>query len=198
MLQSGLRFRGRPLQLQHFGVQRTQFAFHSQRSGFRRAAAADDAALIRGAVGSHERIRGIFARQAFRDFGLLHQERRLQPRQKLLGGGPQRIAKLDQAVQARNGFLFDFKRRDRLVRLQIQLPKRIHEERGAPADLLAQQRDSGARNVERFHDDIFELIAQKLFDGALVLLLDFGVIGKHADGAEAVRFLSDLILMRGE
>ena len=193
VMQRGLRFRSRAFELQHFGIERAQLALHSQWSRFGRAAAAHHAALIRGAVGSDKRIRGILAREPLRHRGLLHQERRLQPRQELLRRRPQRIAEFHQAVEPRNGFLFDFEGHDRLVRLQIQLAERIHEERRAPADFLAQQRDSRARHVERLHDDIFQFVAQELLDGALVLLLDFGVIGQHADGAETVRFFAALI-----
>ena len=51
VMQRRLRFRSRAFELQHFGIERPQFALHSQRPGFRWAAAAHHAALIRGAVG---------------------------------------------------------------------------------------------------------------------------------------------------
>ena len=41
--------------------------------------------------------------------------------------------------------------------------------------------------VEGFDDDILEFVAQELFDGALVLRFDFGVIGQYADGAKIAR-----------
>ena len=72
--------------------------------GFRRAAAADDASLIGGAVRRHEGIRRILARQPFGDLSLFHKKRGLQARQKLFCGRTQRIAELHQAIEARNGF----------------------------------------------------------------------------------------------
>ena len=86
-----------------------------------RAAAADDAALIAGAVGRHEGILRIFARQPLRHCDAFHQICRLQPRQKLLRRRAQRIAELHQPVEARNHAVFDSKRHDRLVRRSFSL-----------------------------------------------------------------------------
>ena len=196
VMERRLRFRSRALELQYFGVQRAQFAFHAERARFRRTAAADDAALIRRAVGRHERIRGILAREALGHRGLFHQERRLQPRQKLLRRRAQRIAKFHQTIEARNGFPFDLEGHDRLVRLQIQLAQRIHEKRRAAADFVAQHGNARAGHVKGFDDDVLQLVAQKLFDGALVFLLDFGIVGQHADGAESGGFIA--VLARSE
>src|SRR5215470_14032353 len=41
-----------------------------------------------------------------------------------------------------------------------------------------------------FHDDILKFFAQILFDGGFVPFLNFGVIGKHADGAEVLLAMS--------
>ena len=69
--------------------------------------------------------------------------------------------------------------------LYIQVAKRIHEERRAAAHFVAQQSDAGARLVERFDDDVLELVAKELLDRAFVFFLDFGVVGEQADGAES-------------
>ena len=53
-------------ELRNFGVERAQFALHSERAGFVRAATGDHAALVAGAVGRHERVLRIFACQVFR------------------------------------------------------------------------------------------------------------------------------------
>src|SRR6185437_4976179 len=68
------------------------------------------------------------------------------------------------------------------------LAERIHEEGGAPADFFAQQGDAGAGMIEGFDDDVFELFAQELLDGAFVLFLYLGVIGQKSGGAKAARF----------
>ena len=192
VMQRRLRFRCRAFELQHFRVQRAQFALHAERARFRRTAAADDAALIGRAVGRHEGIRGILAREPLGHRGLFHEERRLQPRQKLLCRRAQRIAKLHQTIEARNGFAFDLEGHDRLVRLQIQFAQRIHEKRGAAADFVAQHGNARAGHVKGFDDDVLQLVAQKLFDGVLVFLPDLGIIGQHADGAEAGGFIAVL------
>ena len=100
VLERGLRFRRCALELQHFHVQRAQFALHAQRARFRRASAADYAALISRSVRRDERVRGIFSREPLGHFGLFHEERGLQARQELFCRRAQRIAKLHEAVQA--------------------------------------------------------------------------------------------------
>ncbi len=120
-------------------------------------------------------------------------KRRLQPRQKLLCRRAQRIAEFHETVEPRDGLLFDLEWHNRFIRLQIQFAKRVHEERGAPADFLAKNRDARARDIECLHHDVFQFVAQKLFDRALILLLDFGVIGQHADGAEPAGIIAALI-----
>ncbi len=187
-----LRFRCRSLELQYFGIQRTQFALHAKWTCFRRTAAADDAALIGCAIGRHEGICGILARQPLGHRGLFHEECRLQTWQKLLCCLAQRIAEFDQAVEARNGFPFDLEGHDWLVRLQIELAQRIHEKRGAAADFVTQHGNAGAGDVKSFDDDVLQLVAQKLFDGVLVFLSDLGIIGKHANGAETRGFIAVL------
>ena len=164
VVQRRLCFRSRAFELQHLGIERAQLTLHAQRSRFRWAAAAHHAALIGGAIGCDEGIRRILAREPLRHRGRFHQERRLQPRQELLRRRPQRIAEFHQAIEPRNGFLFDLEGHDRLVRLQIQLAERVHEERRAPADFVAQQRDARAGHVKGLHDDVFQFVAQELLD----------------------------------
>ena len=78
-------------------------------------------------------------------------------------------------------------------RSHFEAAGRIDEERGAAADFLTQQRDSGARLIERFDDHVFEFFAEKLLDGGFVFFLHLGVIGEQADGAEAARAESDRV-----
>jgi hypothetical protein len=59
----GLRFAGFAFEAQYVGVEFAQFALHHQRSGFGGASAADHAALIAGAVGGDEMLRGMLSRQ---------------------------------------------------------------------------------------------------------------------------------------
>ena len=114
-LKSGLRFARLPLQAQRLRFERPQLTLHDQRAGLRRTPAGDRASLIAGAIGRQEVIRGIFARQAFGGFGVFHQESGLQARQKLFCRRTERVAKFDQAVQARDQCRFGRKRHDRLI-----------------------------------------------------------------------------------
>ena len=109
----------------------------------------------------------------------------MQSRQKLFRRRTQRIAEFHETIEARNGFAFNLKRHDGLVRLQIQLAQRIHEKCGAAADFIAQHGNARAGHVKSFNDDILQLVAQELLDGVFVFLPDLRIIGEHANGAEA-------------
>jgi len=76
--------------------------------------------------------------------------------------------------------------------LHIELAQRIHEECGAASDFITQHGNAGAGHIKRFDDDVFQFVAQKLFDGAFVFLTHLGVIGEHANGTEAGGFISAL------
>ena len=107
-------------------------------------------------------------------------------RQKMFCGRTERVAEFDQAIEPRDALPpASAGNASASGVVNVQLAQRIHEECGAAAHLVAQQSHARARLVERFDDDVFQFIAQKLFDGAFVLFLHFGVIGQQADGAEA-------------
>ncbi|HEY2736608.1 MAG TPA: hypothetical protein VGI70_21560, partial [Polyangiales bacterium] len=176
------------LELRHFRVERTQFALHHQRASLIGAAAGDHAALEAGAVRRHERILRIVARQFFRGNRPVGQISCFEPRQKLLRRRSEWVAKFHQLVESRHNAVFSSEIHDRLVfiKAQVQAAQRIDEERRAPADLFAQQRNSRARVIVRLHDDILELIAKILLDRCFVLLFDFGVVRKHTHRVEIV------------
>ena len=184
VVQCRLRLRSRAFKLQHLGIEQAQLSLHPQRARLGRAATAHHAALVRGAVGRDERVRWIFTREPFRHGSLCHKKRRVQPRQKLLCRRAQWIAEFHETVEPGDGLLFNLERHNRFVWLQIQFAQRVHEKRGPSADFLAEEGNARARDVECFHHNIFQFVAQKLFHRALVLLLDLGVIGQHAHSAE--------------
>src|SRR5208282_4648374 len=70
---------------------------------------------------------------------------------------------------------------------RVQAGSGVDEECGAAAHLVAQERDAGARLVERLDDDVLELIAQELFHGAFVFFLHFGKVGEQPNGPESAR-----------
>ena len=101
--------------------------------------------------------------------------------------GPSGSRNSTRRSRRETSFPFDLRRARRgSFGCTIQLAQRIHEERGAAADFVAQHGDARARHVEGFNDHVLQFVAQELFDGAFVFRLDFGIIGQHADGAEAV------------
>ena len=150
-----------------------------------------DASLIARAVGRQEAVRGIFARQPLRRFGVFHQETRTAA----AAGTAWPPDPADREIRPGGRGARPCPARPQTARPaplhgQIQVAQRIHEERGAPANFVAQHGDAGARVIEGFNDHVFQFVAQELFDGALVLRFDFGVIGQHADGAEVARVAS--------
>src|SRR5262245_1284709 len=126
------------------------------------------------------------ARETFGRSGRLDEEGGLQSRQELLGRGAQRVAKLDEPIEAGNDPILWAKGDRGLGLAELQVAQRINKEGGPPADLVAQQRNACSRVVERLHHDVFQLLAQELLDGALVFFLYLGVVGEYSDGAEAV------------
>ena len=107
--------------------------------------------------------------------------------QEIFGGRAERLAKFDEAVEARD----EISRHGRAIFhfVHVEGAGRIDEEGGAAADVLAQQRDARAGLIERFDDDVFEFFAEKLLDGGFVFFLDLGVIGEQAErrGIRATR-----------
>ncbi len=177
-----------------FDLQRAQFAFGCQRTGFSRAATRDGAPLIAGSIRSQENVNGILASQPLRGFGLLHEESRPEPGQELLCRRSKRIAKFDESVEARNAG-FKGKRSDMIVIAEIQAAQGIDKEGGAPAELFAQKGDAGTRVIKGLNNHIFEFVAKKLLHGGFVLGLDFCVVGKQTDGT---KIPGHFVAIRGE
>src|ERR1700730_12318725 len=69
--------------------------------------------------------------------------------------------------------------------MDIQIAKRIDKKSRAAAHFIAEKSDAGPRMVERFDDDILELVAKELLDRALVWFLDLGVVGEQSDGVKS-------------
>ena len=47
--------------------------------------------------------------------------------------------------------------------------------------------DARPRLIEGFDDNVLELVAKKLLDGAFIFFLYFGVVGQQSNGAETAR-----------
>ncbi len=169
-----------------FGVEGAEFALHAKGPGFVGAATGDHASLIGGAVGCHESVLRIFAGEFFRGGSAVSEIGTSQSGQKLFGGGAERIAEFDEFVETRVNAVFSAERNDRLVIGDLEIFGGVDEESGAAADFVAQEGDAGASVIKSFDHDVFEFIAEILFDGRFVVLGDFGVIGEHTDGAEIV------------
>ena len=115
----------------------------------------------------------------------VRQIRRAQPWQELFCRRTKRIAEFHQLVEPRDDSVFRAEIHDGLVfRGRTQVTERVDEESCSATHLIAEHGNAGARMVVGFDDDVFELVAQVLLDGGFVLLLDFSVIGQHADGAK--------------
>ena len=127
--------------------------------------------------------------------GLVSEIAGTEARQKLFCRRAEGIAEFDELVEAGDDAVFGAEVHDGLVVLEFQIAQGIDEEGGAAADFVAQQGDAGACVVEGLDDDIFEFIAEILFDGGFVLFLNFSVVGKDANGAE---FLAAVTLVGGE
>ncbi len=64
--------------------------------------------------------------------------------------------------------------------------QRVHEESGAAAHFISQQRDACARVIEGLDHDVFQFLSQELLDSAFVFFLHFGVIGQQSGRSETV------------
>src|SRR5258708_2060343 len=149
------------------------------------ATAGDHTAMVAGAVGGDEGILGVFLRQFFRCSRAVRQIRGAQPWQELLCRRAERIAELHQLVEPGDDAVFRAEIHDRLVfGGKTQVPKRVDQESGAATHFIPGHGDTGPRGVVSFDDDIFQFVAKGLLDSRFMLLCDFGVIGKHADGAK--------------
>src|SRR5713226_2219017 len=103
------------LELHNFGVESAKLAFHPEWTGFTGTAASDHAALVRGPVRGDERILRIFAGQFLGRDGAVRQVSGAEAREKLLGGGPQRVFELDELIEPGNHAVFDAEVDDGLV-----------------------------------------------------------------------------------
>ncbi len=173
------------LELHYFGVQSAQFALHAQRANFIGAATSYHAALVASAVGRDKGILRILTRQFFRRRRAVCQIRGAQPRQKLFRRRTKRISELHKLVEPRDDAVFHAEINNGIVLGgKTQVVERIHKESGSSAHFIAEHGNAGARVVVGFDDDVFQFVAQVLFDGGFVPLLDFSVISQHADGAK--------------
>src|SRR5439155_17868661 len=166
------------------GVESAQFTFHTKRASFVRASAGDHTTLVTSTVGRDESILWVFAGEFFGCGRAVGQVSGAEAGQELFGGGAEWIAEVDQLVQAGEDAVFHAEGNDRLVFVDAKIFGGVDEESSAAADFIAKQRDAGAGMVEGFDDNVFEFVAEVLFDGAFVKFGNFGVVGEDADGAE--------------
>ena len=105
--------------------------------------------------------------------------------EEMLRGRPQRMrGKSNELIEPRDD-AFTQRRESVHGHRNIQIAQRIHKKRHAPSHFIAEKSYSVSRLIERFHNNIFELFTQKLFDGAFILFLHLGIIGEQADGPES-------------
>ena len=102
----------------------------------------------------------------------------------MFGGGAEGIAKFDELVETGNDAVFLAEMHDGLVFIELEIAERVDEERSAAAYFFAEHADSGASVIVGFDDNVLEFFAEVLLDGRFMLFLNFGIVGKHADGAE--------------
>ena len=180
-----LLFRGGALETRGFGFAVAEFALERQRSGLAFATTGHGAAVVAGTVRRQEIAVRIVVGHLLGDGDGFNNVGGAKFLQKIFGGGTERLAEFDEAVEARDEIaghgraIFHF--------VHVESASRIHEERRASTYFFAQQRDAGAGLIERFDDDVLELLAEKLLDRGFVFFLDFGVVGEQAEGAEASR-----------
>src|SRR5262249_61645208 len=91
------------------------------------------------------------ARETFGRSGRLDEEGGLQSRQELLGRGAQRVAKLDEPIEAGNDPPLWAERDRGLGLAELQNAQRINKKGGPPAALVAQQRKTPPRRVGPLH-----------------------------------------------
>ena len=140
--------------------------------------------MVAGALGRQKITVRIFVGHLLGDRGRFDDVGGAQLGKEVLGGGTQRIAEIDQAIQAAQHSGGDGKGTLGFRRREIQLVQRIDKESSAAAHIVAQQGDSGAGVIEGFDHHVFQFVAQELFDRGFVFFLNFRVVRQQADGFE--------------
>ena len=137
----------------------------------------------------------IFARQPFGARRAVCKVGSAQSWQKLFCRRSKRIPEFDEFVQPRKNAVFGAEGNDRLVLVHLQVFGRIDKECRAAADFFPQQGDAGASVIKSFDDDIFQFVAQILFDGCLVSFRHFGVVREDAN---CTKILANAAFVRRE
>src|SRR5271156_2574149 len=174
----------RPIQPHRFRFVLPQFALQRQRPCLARAPSGNHASVIASSFRSQKITVRVVVRHLLGQRRALHHVSRAQLRQKIFRRRPQRLPEFPQTGQPPHHPPRHGQGSVRFRRSQIQFVQRVHEERRASAHLIAQQRNSRARLVERFHDHVLQFIAQKLFDRAFVLFLHLGVVRQQSHRAK--------------
>lgn len=99
----------------------------------------------------------------------------------------QRISKFDQTVEAGNNAFGKRKICVSFLEIKIQGAQRVDKKRRPTAHFVTQKVDARARMIERFDNNIFQFVAEELFDGRLILLLDFCIVCEQSDGIKVAR-----------
>ena len=178
--------RKRALQIFQLAQHIAQFALHGKRP-FGALFAAGDGDVVKAFPGLREekRIR-IFQRQSPRHVRIGHDVAIAQLRQNHFQRLAKAIQHADRVLQRHNlsrrrSAVRGFIQHERKLRLRIF---RMHQEGRAAIDIAAQQAQTFIRRVPRFHHDVVQFVAQKVFHDALVARLDLQKVSQHADGCQ--------------
>ncbi len=170
------------LELVHLDQHVAQLALHRERALAALFAAGDRHIVEALARLRQEKRVGIVQRQVAADLGVRNDVAVAQLGQNHFQRLAEAVEDADAILQRHHGVavrnvICCFIELEREPRLRIF---RMNQEGGASIDIAAQQAQAFIGGVPRFHDDVVQLIAQKIVDHVLVATLDFEEIGEHA------------------